>query len=124
MSVPEWVKEATLTLLRVISGLLFAIHGAGKLFGVLGGQEVHDTLLQAAGVIELVGGLLVAVGLFTVPAAFVASGLMAVAYFKAHAPHGFLPGVNKGEVAVLYCFIFLYFAARGAGRYSLDAQRR
>lgn len=123
MSIPESVKETALTLLRVVSGLLFAVHGAGKLFGILGEQEVHDTLLQTAGAIELVGGLLIALGLFTMPAAFIASGQMAVAYFKAHAPQGLLPTANKGEPAVLFCFIFLYFAARGAGRFSLDALR-
>jgi putative oxidoreductase len=124
MSIPESVKDIALALLRVISGLLFAAHGAQKIFGIFGGQKVHDPLLIVASVIELAGGLLVALGLFTQPVAFVASGEMAVAYFKAHAPGGFLPGVNHGELAVLYCFIFLYFAAHGAGRYGLDALRK
>lgn len=124
METSNSLKQLSVALLRVVSGLLFAVHGAQKLFGILGGPKTHDTFLQAAGGIELVAGLLVAVGLFTAPAAFVASGEMAVAYFKVHAPQGFLPGVNKGELAVIYCFVFLYFAACGAGRYSLDASRR
>ena len=108
--------------MRFMVGALFACHGAQKLFGVLGGQgPVSSPLLLAAGIIELVGGCLVAFGLQAGWAAFITSGTMAVAYFKAHAPGGFWPVVNKGELAVLYCFVFLYIAARGSGRYSLDA---
>ena len=106
-------------LLRIVAGVLFACHGAQKLFGVLGGQK-QEGLLQAAGVIELVGGILIAVGLFTSFVAFIACGEMAVAYFKQHSPGGFWPIVNKGELAVLFCFVFLYMASRGSGILSLD----
>jgi putative oxidoreductase len=111
-------------LLRVVAGLMFALHGAGKILG-LGGQKVPlATLFGASGMIELVGGLLVAIGLFTSVAAFICSGEMAVAYFMVHAPQGLHPVANKGELAALYCFVFLYIAARGAGRYSIDATRK
>ena len=111
-------------LLRLISGALFACHGAQKLFGVLGGhQELHDPQGLAAGIIEFVGGLLIALGLFASPAGFLASGEMAVAYFKAHAPKGLWPINNRGELAVVYCFLFLYIAARGSGRFSIDSLR-
>ena len=108
-------------LLRIVSGLLFACHGAQKLFGVLGGTKQTEGLMLAAGVIEFVGGIMIAVGLFTGYAAFIASGQMAVAYFTRHAPGGFWPIVNRGELAVLYCFVFLYIASRGSGILSLDA---
>src|SRR5215210_2775581 len=111
-------------LFRIVFGLLFASHGAQKLFGVLGGQKVDAPLMIAAGWIELLTGLLIALGLFAGIAAFIASGQMAVAYFMAHAPGGFWPDVNKGETAVLYCFAFLYIAAHGSGRWSLDSLRR
>jgi putative oxidoreductase len=110
-------------LFRIIFGLLFASHGADKLFGLLGGQPMTVPLMIAAGWIELVTGLLIALGFFTGIAAFIASGMMAVAYFMAHAPGGFWPVVNKGEAAVLYCFAFLYMAARGSGRWSIDGMR-
>jgi putative oxidoreductase len=110
-------------LLRIVAGALFACHGAQKLFGVLGGQKQTDTLLQIAGVIEFGGGILIAAGLFTSLVAFVAAGEMAVAYFKQHSPGGFWPIVNRGELAVLYCFIFLYIASRGSGILSIDALR-
>lgn len=111
-------------LLRFFSGALFACHGAQKLFGVFGGhREIHDPEGLLAGVIEFVGGLLIATGLFTHVAAFLASGEMAVAYFMAHGLKGFWPIVNRGELAVLYCFIFLYISTRGSGLLSLDAFR-
>lgn len=107
---------------RIVIGLLFACHGAKKLFGVLGGTwQLGDAEGLVAGGIELVGGSLVAVGLASSIAAFVASGEMAVAYFRAHAPIGFWPIQNGGEWAVLYCFFFLYVAAQGSGRFSLDS---
>src|SRR5918998_230761 len=94
-------------LMRIVLGVLFACHGAQKLFGVLGGEPVALFSLRGlAGIIEFVGGLLVAVGFLTSYAAFIASGEMAVAYFIAHAPRGFWPIQNRGELAVLYCFIF------------------
>jgi putative oxidoreductase len=107
-------------LLRIAAGALFACHGAQKLFGVLGGQK-QEGLLQVAGVIEFVGGILIAVGLFAGFAAFIACGEMAVAYFKQHAPGGFWPIINKGELAVLFCFVFLYVASRGSGILSIDS---
>jgi putative oxidoreductase len=110
---------------RIVTGALFACHGAQKLLGVPGGKAMAESpLLQTAGALELAAGLLVAAGLLASWAAFVASGEMAVAYFMVHAPQGFWPIVNKGELAVLYCFAFLYVAFRGAGPYSLDALLR
>ena len=118
----ERYSEPLYALMRVVIGLLFACHGAQKLFGVLGGQsQLANPKLLAAGIIEFVGGGLVALGLWAGYAAFIASGEMAVAYFTTHAPGGFWPIVNKGELAVLYCFVFLYIASRGSGRLSVDA---
>jgi putative oxidoreductase len=100
--------------LRIVAGILFALHGAQKLLGMFGGRQVPlMTQLGLAGGIELVCGLLIAAGLFTRVAAFLASGEMAGAYFIAHAPQGPIPLQNGGEVAVLYCFLFLYIASRG-----------
>lgn len=118
-------SDVTYALLRVVAGLMFAIHGAQKLFGVLGGQKVSGTLFVVGGVIELVAGLMIALGFFAGFAAFIASGEMAVAYFMVHAKENVLnPVVNKGELAVLYCFVFLYIASRGSGPYSIDAALR
>ena len=112
-------------LLRIVAGLAFAQHGAQKLFGLLGGTAVELMSQRGiAGVIEFVGGLLIAIGLFTSPVAFLAGGEMAVAYFQSHAPRGFWPIQNGGELAVLYCFIFLYFAAVGSGKLSIDSIRK
>lgn len=100
--------------LRIVAGIMFAMHGAQKLFGMFGGKQVPlMTQLGAAGVIEVACGLLIAAGLFTSLAAFIASGEMAAAYFIAHAPRGFIPLQNGGELAALYCFLFLYIASRG-----------
>jgi putative oxidoreductase len=111
--------------LRIVVGLAFAQHGAQKLFGVLGGNAVELTSQRGlAGIIEFVGGIMIALGLFTSPVAFVASGQMAWAYFQAHLPRGFWPIQNGGELAVLYCFIFLYFAAVGSGKLSVDSIRK
>ena len=105
-----------------IGGLLFACHGAQKLFGVLGGKvSLSDPLMATAGIIEFLGGILIILGLFAGYAAFLASGLMAAAYFMAHAPQSFWPITNNGELAVLYCFAFFYVAFRGSGRFSIDA---
>ena len=107
-------------LLRVMAGLLFAEHGLQKLFGLIGGTRMPlMSELGLAGVIELVAGLMVAFGVFPRWAALVASGEMAVAYFTAHAPHGFWPVQNHGELAVLYCFVFLFIAAHGGGKLTL-----
>jgi putative oxidoreductase len=108
-------------LMRFVVGVLFACHGAQKLFGVLGGTKQTEMMMLAAGIIEFVGGIMIAVGLLTSYAAFIASGQMAVAYFKQHAPGGFWPIVNRGELAVVYCFVFLYIASRGSGILSVDA---
>jgi putative oxidoreductase len=111
-------------LLRIIIGLLFACHGAQKLFGVLGGTvAIHTSLGLAAGLIELVAGLLVALGFYARPAAFLASGEMAVDYFTVSASRGVWPIANGGEVAVLYCFIFLYVFFHGSDAWSIDFLR-
>jgi putative oxidoreductase len=113
--------------MRIVAGLLFACHGAQKLFGVLGGFGGTEgataptfSLLWIGGVVELVGGLLVAIGFRASWAAFVCSGQMAVAYFMFHQPKGALPIQNGGELAALYAFVFLYIAARGSGALSVD----
>ena len=108
-------------LMRFIVGVLFACHGAQKLFGVLGGTKQTEAFMLFAGGIEFVGGIMIAVGLLTGYAAFIASGQMAVAYFMRHSSGGFWPIVNRGELAVLYCFVFLYIASRGSGILSIDA---
>jgi len=111
-------------LLRIVAGLLFAQHGAQKLFGALGGETVQlASRMGLAGVIELVGGLLIALGLFASLAAFIASGEMAAAYFIAHAGNALFPIQNQGELAILNCFLFLYIASRGSGVWSVDAAR-
>jgi len=114
-------------LLRIFAGALIIQHGLQKwagLFGGMGGSSgmaaTFNTLPWYGGVIETVGGALILIGLFTRPAAFILAGQMAVAYFLVHAPNGFWPIMNKGEPAVLFCFVFLYFAATGAGAGSLD----
>ena len=119
-----------LSVLRIIAALLFLEHGLQKLFSfpaplpLPAGEVLHPfTLLWYAGVIETVGSLLLAVGLFTQPVAFILSGEMAAAYFMAHAPRGFFPSLNGGDAAVLFCFIFLYLAAAGGGAWSADAAR-
>jgi putative oxidoreductase len=111
--------------MRIIVGLLFACHGGQKVLGLFGGApaEAPAFVVWVAGTIELVGGLLIAIGLLTVPAAFVSSGMMAFAYFMAHQPQGLLPIQNHGELAVIYCWIFLYIAAKGSGPLSVDAGR-
>jgi putative oxidoreductase len=115
-------------LLRIVSGLMFAMHGTQKLLGwppmppEMSGPL--PPLLKVAGGIELVGGLLIAIGLFTGIAAFISSGEMAAAYFMGHASHGPWPLENKGELAVLYCFVFLFIAAHGAGVWSIDNAMR
>jgi putative oxidoreductase len=114
------LAEPAYALMRVMTGLLFAEHGVQKVFGLLGGTRVQ-LVSQAGlgGVIELVAGVMVALGVFPRWAAFIASGEMAYAYWTVHAPRGFWPLVNHGELAVLYCFVFLYIAARGGGPYSV-----
>jgi putative oxidoreductase len=111
--------------LRIISGLLFLEHGTSKLFHwpALEGAQPLSPLMLAAGILELVGGLLITVGFFTRYVAFVLAGEMAVAYFMAHMPNSIYPLINHGEAAILFCFIFLFLAAAGAGPYSVDQNR-
>lgn len=117
-----------LSVLRIIIGFLFTQHGAQKLFGFLAapGTPAPGLLSMAgiAGVLEFFGGLFILLGLFTRPVAFILSGLMAAAYFLAHAPQGFWPLQNRGELAVVYCFVFLYMALAGGGSWSVDRFRR
>jgi putative oxidoreductase len=114
-----------LAILRIVVGLLFLEHGLSKFFGFPVPFPVHPLppTLIAAGVIEVTAGVLVAVGLFTRIAAFIASGEMAAAYFMGHLPKGFWPIANMGEGAILFCFIFLYIAAAGPGAWSIDGAR-
>ena len=109
-------------LLRIVTGAMFAMHGSQKLFGAPGGRPALPlaSLMGVAGAIEFIAGLMIALGLFTGIAAFIASGQMAVAFFKSHFPDGWLPILNHGELAVLYCFIFFYIASRGSGIWSVD----
>jgi putative oxidoreductase len=120
-------EPRVLSVLRIVSGFLFMQHGLQKILGLLprpGGQPfAMPPLFSTGGIsgwLELVGGALLVLGLFTRPTAFVMSGLMAVAYFYAHAPGGFWPILNRGELAALYCFVFLYLAFAGGGAWSLD----
>lgn len=112
-------------ILRIVAGLLFAMHGTQKLFGWPGDKPAVElaSMMGVAGIIELVCGLLIMIGLLTSWAAIIASGEMAVAYFMAHAPQAAFPILNGGELAVLYCFLFLYIAASGSGIWSVDGSR-
>lgn len=115
------VEGPVYALLRIVSGFLFIFHGLQKVFGMYGGKVVPMLSLPwFAGIVELVCGALIMAGLFASIAALIASGEMAVAYFHSHAPRAFWPVQNFGELAVLYCFIFLYVAARGSGPWSID----
>lgn len=108
-------------LMRIVFGFLFVFHGLQKMFGLFGGRTAELVSLRGlAGVIEIVAGTMIMIGFFTRPAAFIASGQMAFAYFLSHYPSAFWPIQNRGELAVLYCFAFLYVAARGAGPLSVD----
>ena len=126
---PSPLADRAYALLRIVSGALFTIHGVQKTFGVLGGtQHEVGSQLWIGGVIELVCGAAIALGFLTRPAAFLASGTMAVAYIQFHwkmrFDEAFFPVVNEGELAVVYCFLFLYVVLRGSGPWSLDALRR
>ena len=114
--------DVTLGLLRIVAGLLFMQHGVQKLFGWLEGHGPVElfSLMGLAGILETFGGLLIVIGLFTRPVAFVLAGQMAVAYFMAHLPQGFWPILNGGELAALYSFTFLYFSSVGPGAFSVD----
>jgi putative oxidoreductase len=122
----RWTPEL-LSIFRIVIALLFLEHGTAKLLGfphvaMFDGIKLMS-LMGVAGIIELVGGLLLLVGLFTPIVAFILSGEMAVAYFMVHAPQGFFPVLNQGEGAIFYCFAFLYLAAAGAGPWSVDRLR-
>jgi putative oxidoreductase len=115
-----------LSVLRIVAALLFIAHGTAKYFGFPDvGMPTPSplSLFGAAGLIEIIGGLLVLVGFYTRAAAFIMSGEMAVAYFTAHLPHGFFPILNEGESAVLFCFVFLYLVFAGPGAWSIDEAR-
>ena len=117
-------KEHTYALLRIVAGLLFMAHGVHKFFGFpIAFEYPLNPVMYAAGGIELVGGAMIVLGLFTRPAAFIASGMSAAAYWMAHGSTGLFPIANGGELVVLYCFIFLFIAARGAGIWSVDSKR-
>jgi putative oxidoreductase len=116
--------DLAFALVRIVFGLLIAAHGAQKLFGFFGGAQVHDSALLIAGSLEFVGGMAVAMGIFTRIMAFLLCGEMAVAYFKVHFGAGQWPIGNIGEVTILYCFFFLYVFMRGAGGVSIEALRR
>ena len=115
-------RPQSLAILRIITALLFMSHGTAKLFGFpeTGMNPPLFSLFGLAAVLEVVGGVLIVLGLFTRPAAFVLAGEMAVAYFMAHAPHGFFPIINQGESAILFCFVFLYLVFAGPGAWSID----
>lgn len=123
----QWAPRL-LSVLRIVAAFLFLAHGSQKLFGFpSSGQAASGSLpplMLVAGGLEFFGGLLLLLGLFTRPVAFLLSGQMAVAYFMSHAPQGFWPLLNRGESAALYCFLFLYFAAAGGGAWSLDTLRQ
>ena len=124
--IPESWMGHLHAVLRVVTGLLFLEHGTTKLFkfpltdAFKDGVELFS-FMGLTGALELVGGILIIIGLFTRATAFVLSGMMAVAYFMAHAPQSFFPVVNMGDLAIMFCFVFLYLAAAGAGPYSVDA---
>ena len=123
-------RPYTLSILRIVAGFTFSLHGFQKVLGLLGGMRdtgaaAHVlTLPWFAGVLELVGGLLILLGLLTRPVAFLLCGEMAVAYFMAHAPKGFWPILNGGELAIIYCWFALYLAARGPGALALEGLTR
>ena len=124
-----WTPRAQ-ALLRIVTAYLYLTHGTSKLLGVPHVANFDNlrlfSLMGFAGILELVGGVLLLIGLFTRPVAFVLCGEMAFAYFMAHGSQGYVlvPMLNRGELAVLYCFVFLFFAAAGAGAWSVDAMRR
>ena len=123
MPIPATWSSKLLSVLRIVVGLGFLDHGISKFFNIPPFPMPLNPLLTVAGCLELVGGALILIGLFTRPVAFILSGMCAVAYFMAHLPQGFFPAANGGEPAMLYCFIFLYFAAAGGGAWSADASR-
>jgi putative oxidoreductase len=120
-----WWAPRMLSVLRIMTGLLFLEHGTQKLLGFPPSDHSAPALLSligVQGVLELIGGFLILIGLFTRPVAFILAGDMAVAYFMAHAPKSFFPTLNGGQLAILFCFVFLYFVFAGAGPWSADEQ--
>jgi putative oxidoreductase len=120
-----WAPQM-LSVLRIMSGLIFMAHGTQKLLNFPPAARAVDlsTMSGMSGFFELIGGALIALGLFTRPAAFICSGVMAVAYFYAHAPRSFFPVINGGDAAILYCFVFLYIFFAGPGPLSIDKMLR
>ncbi len=118
-------RPQALGALRIMTALLFIAHGTQQLFGFPASQMDGSlpTMLLVAALLELIGGILVLIGLFTRPVAFILSGQMAVAYFMAHAPSNFFPALNGGDAAILFCFIFLYLFVAGPGAFSVDERR-
>ena len=124
MALLSRIEGPAYALMRIVAGFLFMFHGLQKIFGMFGGTAVPlVTQAGVAGIIEISAGILIMVGLFTSIAALIASGEMAAAYFIAHAPRAFWPIHNSGELAALYCFVFLYIAARGSGIWSIGGRR-
>jgi putative oxidoreductase len=124
MDLAAWTPRA-LSILRIVTGLLFLEHGTGKLLGFPPSDHTAPTpfsLIGVQGVLELVGGFLILIGLFTRPVAFIFAGDMAVAYFMAHAPKSVFPPINGGQLAILFCFVFLYLVFAGGGVWSADEQ--
>lgn len=126
--IPATWSGPILSILRIITGLLFLAHGTAKLIQWPFVEMFKDgvpigSLMGIGGLLEIIGGVLIVIGLFTRITAFVLCGMMAVAYFMVHAPAGFYPILNGGELALMYCFVFLYLAAAGAGPWSIDAKR-
>lgn len=122
----RWAPQM-LSVLRIVTGLLFLQHGTQKILGFPAGDRPQPELFSQIGIggmLELVGGALIILGLFTRPVAFVLSGMMAVAYWQFHGLQNFYPILNGGELAALYCFVFLYFVFSGPGPWSLDARLR
>ena len=122
----SWQQRA-LALLRIVAGILFLEHGTMKLFNFPageGGAVQLSSFMGLAGALEVAGGILIVLGLFTRPAAFILCGMMAVAYWMAHAPHSMFPAVNQGDAAILYCFLFLYLVFAGPGAWSLDGKSK
>lgn len=121
--IPARFAPMLLGALRIMTGLLFMEHGTGKLLGfptLPGLDQMPGAMLGVTGSLELIGGALIVLGFFTRPVAFVLSGFMAAAYFIAHFPGGFFPVLNHGELAILFSFVFLYFAAAGPGSFAID----
>lgn len=124
--IPRTFAPYLLSILRIMTGLLFLEHGTGKLLTFPAGLPFIDKMpsgmLYFTGTMELIGGVLIVIGLFTRPVAFILAGFMAFAFFLAHFPMSVFPAINGGEAAVVYCFVFLYLAAAGAGPWSVDRE--